>query len=301
MDSTKLIWMNGSLVPWDDAKVHVLVHGLHYGSAVFEGVRCYEQPDGKVGIFRLDEHTDRLLYSANALGMEVPFSKEELNQAQIETVRENQLNGGYVRPLIYYGYGKMGLNPVGAPVDVSIACWPWGAYLGGDTVDIKISDYIRIHPKTSVTDAKISGHYVNSIMASLEVHEDDRYHEALFLDYEGNVAEGPGENLFLVKDGKLHTPQLGTILGGITRASLIQIAADEGYETVERVIAPDELWDSEEAFFTGTAAEVCGITSVDQKPIGSGEMGPVTAKLREIYANAVRGGDERYKKWVTVV
>ena len=297
MNETKFIWKNGELIAWAEATTHVLTHALHYGSAVFEGIRCYQTDQGP-SIFRLDRHVDRLFYSGSALAMDIPFAKEEIANVCKQIVRENGLEACYIRPLAYYGYGKMGLNPIGAPVDLIIACWPWGAYLGDDTVKIKVSDYIRIHPKTSVTDAKISGHYVNSIMASLEVHGDDRYHESLLLDYQGNVAEGPGENLFLVKDGALHTPKPGTILPGIKRDTVMTLAKEQGIEVVERVIAPDELHTADEAFFTGTAAEVIGITHIDDKPIGSGKMGPVTSKLRGLFLDSVHGRLREHKEWL---
>jgi len=234
MDQTKYIWVNGKLIRWKKARTHILTHALHYGGGVFEGARVYETPRGPA-VFRLKEHTDRLFYSAKALSMEIPYSKEEINQAIVYTVKKNKLKEGYIRPIAYFGYGKMGLNPAGAPVDVAIACWPWGKYLSDKPIDVKISKYIRIHPKSGITDAKISGHYVNSIMAVNEL-AGTKFHEALFLDFKGNIAEGPGENFFIVKKGVVYTPTLGTILKGITRDSIFKIADYLGIRTKEKVL-----------------------------------------------------------------
>lgn len=300
METTNYIWKNGEMLPWEQATTHVLTHGLHYGSSVFEGIRCYNTSKGP-SIFRLDKHIKRLFYSASALKMEMNYKEEEIMEACKKVVRENQVEECYIRPIAYYGYGKMGLNPSGAPVDMVIACWPWGKYLGGDTVKIKISDFIRIHPKSSVTDAKISGHYVNSIMASLEVRDDKRYDEALFLDYLGNVAEGPGENIFLVIDGALHTVAPGAILPGIKRDTVMTLAKEEGIEVFERVIKAEELTKADEAFFTGTAAEVTGITYINDQQIGAGKMGPVTTKLRDLFRQAIHGGSEKHKEWLFYV
>ena len=299
MDPTKYIWMDGEFVNWEDAKIHVLTHGLHYGSAVFEGVRFYDTPKGPA-IFRLEDHTNRLFYSAKALEMEVPYSKDEINNATVELLQKNKIPAGYIRPLIYYGYGKMGLNPSQAPVNVSIANWAWGAYLGKDAVKIKVSKYIRIHPDSTISDAKISGHYENSILASLEIKKAG-YDEALFLDFEGNVAEGPGENIFIVKNSKLFTPALGSILGGITRDSIIKIAKDLGYEVEEKVLTLDEVKSADECFYTGTAAEVTAVEQVDEDVIGAGGVGEITAKLKEAYWNAIQGKDEKYEDWLTYI
>lgn len=302
MQETPYIWMDGTLVPWKDATVHVLTHSLHYGSAVFEGIRCYETPKGPA-IFRLAEHIKRLIYSAAAMRMQLSFTQKQLEEACVEVVAKNTVKACYIRPLVYYGYGKMGLNPIGAPVRVSVACWPWGAYLGGDTVKVGVSSYRRIHPQTSVTDAKISGHYVNSIMASLEAHVDNDWGEALLLDYKGNVAEGPGENIFAVKGKKIITPKAGTILPGITRDSIMTILRDQGYDVAEKVVTLKDLHGADECFFTGTAAEVTGIASIDDRVIGKGdgELGPVTNMLREIYADVVRGRNATYEGWLTYV
>jgi|TARA_B100001971_G_C18225470_1_gene560104 branched-chain amino acid aminotransferase len=299
MKETEFIWMDGKLVKWKEAKVHVLVHTLHYGAGVFEGIRFYETAKGPA-IFKLKEHIDRLYYSASCLKMKVPYSKEEFIKAVIETVKVNKISSGYIRPLCFFGYGKIGLNPAGAPVNCSIAVWPWGKYLGEDAVKIKTSKYTRIHPKSTHADAKICGHYVNSILASIEV-KDAGYDEALLLDYKGNVAEGPGENLFLIKDGKIFTPPLGTILKGITRASVIQLAKDLGIEVVEKSLKLEDVYSADEALFTGTAAEVTAIASVDDKKIGNKAPGPITTKLKDLFMDIVHGKNEKYKKWLCYV
>ena len=298
MDETEFIWMDGKLVPWKDAKIHVLTHSLHYGSAVFEGVRMYKTPSGPA-IFRLQEHTKRLFESAKAFNMQVPFSEEEINKAIIETAKQNKLECGYIRPLIYFGYGKMGLGLKGAPVNISISMWPWGKYLGEHAIRVKTSKFMRIHPKSSIMGAKISGHYTNSILASEDVHNQG-YDEALLLDFQDNVAEGPGENLFIVKDGKLITPKLGTILPGITRASIIQIAKDEKIVVEEKTLKLEDIYKADEAFFTGTAAEVTEIDSLDDKKIGSGER-PISEKLKKIFMDIVQGKNPKYASWLTVV
>lgn len=300
MLKTKYIWQNGQLIDWDNAYTHVLTHALHYGSAVFEGVRFYETPKGPA-IFRLKEHTDRLFYSAGALGMDIPYTKDEINQAIIEVVKTSGEKSGYIRPLAYYGAGKMGLNPTGSPVDVIIACWPWGKYLGDEKLKVCISKYIRIHPQSTISDAKIAGHYINSILTSFESHKKG-FHEALLLDFEGNIAEGPGENFFMVKDKKLYTVPLGRILNGITRASIIKLAQDEGIEVIERHIGPEEAKAADELFYTGTAAEISAISQLDDTVIGnSGEEGNMTRMLREKFYNIVEGRDDKYADWLTLV
>lgn len=298
-NATDWIWMDGKFVAWKDATVHVISHAFHYGSAVFEGTRFYETPKG-TAIFRLPEHTKRLFYSASTLNLPIAFTESEINEATKETVHKNEISSGYIRPLAFFGEGKMGLRPEGATPHIIIACWPWGKYLAEGAIRLKISKFIRIHPQSLVTDAKVSGHYVNSILAVQEVVPQG-YDEALLLDYEGNLAEGPGENLFLVKDGKLHTPELGTILAGITRASVIQIAADLGIETIERKIRPEELFLADEAFYTGTAAEVSPIGEVDDRKIGDGNEGKITKLLRETYFDAVHGKNDKYAEWLTLV
>ena len=299
METTQYIWMNGKLLNWEEAKVHVLTHTLHYGGGAFEGIRAYRTARGPA-VFRLAEHIERLIYSSKALQMELPYSKEEIIGAVIETVRANQLPQGYIRPLVYFGYGVMGLYPKNAPVDVAIACWPWGAYLPHETINVKISKYIRIHQRSTIADAKLCGHYVNSILAALEVRSAE-YHEALFMDADGRVAEGPGENFFLVKDGVLHTPKLGAILAGITRNTAIRLAADSGIKVVERDIARDEVFAADEAFFTGTAAEITPIRSIDDRLIGSGEVGPVTRRIKDAYLDVVYGRNPGYDGFLSYV
>ncbi len=297
MDTTDYIWVNGEFVAWEDAQVHILSHGLHYGSGLFEGVRFYDTKKGPA-IFRLKEHTDRFFYSASALAMDLPYEKDELNKAQIDLINKNNVSDGYIRPVAFYGAGKMGLNPTGAPVDVAIACWPWGKYLGDEQLRVKTSKYIRIHPQSTVADAKIAGHYVNSILASLEVHKKG-YHEALLLDFEGNIAEGPGENFFMVKDGKIYTPPLGKILKGITRASIFELAKNEGIEITEKSITLEEAYSADELFFTGTAAEISAISELDDNKIADGKEGKITSMLREKFMNIVHGEDEKYLHWLT--
>ncbi len=296
---TQKIWFNGKLVPWASATTHVLTHALHYGSGVFEGIRFYKTPKGPA-IFRLKEHIDRLFYSAKTLEMRIPYSKKKIAEAIVQTVKKNKVKSGYIRPLVYFGYGKMGLNPTGAPVDVAIACWPWGSYLGGKPIRVKTSKYMRIHPKSLVADAKVCGHYVNSILASLEIQKGG-YHEALLLDYKGYVAEGPGENVFFLKRGVLHTPRLGTILNGITRATIIQLAKDLKIKVKEGDYKLKDLLTAEEAFFVGTAAEVQPIGSIDRKKIGTGKAGKLTTQLRELYLDTVGGQVPRYRRWLTYI
>jgi len=299
MEETEFIWMDGKFVKWKDAKIHVITHTFHYGGGVFEGIRFYETDKGPA-IFRLKDHTDRLFRSAKAFEMDVPFTKEEINKATLETIKINKLKAGYIRPIIFFGYGKMGLNPKGAPVNVSIAVWPWGAYLGEEAVKVKIPKIIRIHPQTTDPNAKICGNYANSILASLEIKREG-YDEALLLDYKGNIAEGPGENIFLVKQGKIFTPPLGNVLPGITRKSVIQIAKDEGIGIEEKIITVDEVKNADELFFTGTAAEVTPIKQVDKTTIGNGKIGPITKKLQQIFLDVVHGKNEKYKNWLSYV
>lgn len=299
METTEYIWMDGEFVKWDEAKVHVLTHALHYGSGAFEGIRAYATAKGPA-IFRLKEHTERLLYSANAIGIELPFSAEQINSATVELVKINKVKHCYIRPLAYLGYGKMGLNPQGAPSKLMIACWPWGAYLPHDMVDIITSNFIRIHPKTTVADAKICGHYVNSIMAVRELIG-THYHEALFKDYEGNIAEGPGENIFVIKNGKVTTPPLGAILAGITRQTVITLLNELGVELVEKNITEEDIYQADEAFFTGTAAEVTPIKSLNDKIIKDGKIGDITAKVRELYLDIVQGRSEKHSQYLTFV
>ena len=299
MEATELIWFNNELIPWDQAKIHVLTHALHYGSGVFEGIRFYETDQGPA-IFRLPEHVDRLFRSAETLAMKIPYTKEEIEQAITDTVRKNKISSGYIRPISFFGYGKMGLNPKGAPVNTAIALWPWGAYLNKDAVNIKTSKYIRIHPQASETWAKITGHYINSIMASLEICREG-YDEALLLDFEGNVAEGPGENFFLVKDDQIFTPPAGRILEGITRRTIFELVQEMGFSLQEKIIKPADIFEADEAFFTGTAAEVQPISSLDDQVIGQGGVGKFSKKIREIYLEVVHGRQEKFTKWLTYI
>ncbi|HVV68246.1 MAG TPA: branched-chain amino acid transaminase [Gammaproteobacteria bacterium] len=299
MQTTESIWFNGKMVPWDEAKVHVLTHSLHYGGGAFEGIRFYKTPKG-TAIFKLKEHIKRLLYSAGALKMSLPYSQKDIEAAAIEVVRINKLEEGYIRPIIFFGYGKMGVNPVGSPVDIAIACWPWGAYLPHDAVDIKTSEFIRIHPDSTIVDAKLTGHYLNGILASLAI-QGTHYHEVLFLDSEDFISEGGGENFFIVKDGVLYTPQLGTILAGITRETIMQLAQDMGIKVVQKNITLDEAYAADEAFFTGTAAEVTAIRSIDDKAIGAVQPGSVTTRIKTAYMDLVHGGNPKYAESLTYV
>ena len=298
MLETKLIWMDGKIVPWADAKIHVLTHALHYGSGVFEGIRFYETEDGPA-IFRLRDHTARHFFSANTINMEIPFSEDEINSAIIEIVKVNEISTGYIRPLVYFGYGKMGLRPIGAPVNLSIAVWPWDTYLGKNPVKVKTSSYIRIHPKSTSTDAKITGNYINSIFAGMDAISNG-YEEALLLDFEGNVAEGPGENIFIVKNDTIYTPPSGKILTGLTRDSLMIVAKDFGFSIQEKELKLEDIYDADEAFFTGTAAEVAHIASLDDRPMKY-PFGPITKKLSDTYLSIVKGENEKYKSWLTIV
>jgi len=299
MDKTDKIWMDGKFVDWDKAKVHVLTHTLHYGLGVFEGIRFYETGKGPA-VFRLKDHIKRLFHGAKTAFMKVPYTETEINKAVLKTIRKNKIEAGYIRPILFYGYGKMGLDPHGAEVNAAIAVWPWGAYLGEGAVKVKTSSFIRIHPKSTHSECKFCGHYVNSIFASLEAKEKG-YDEALLLDYEGYCAEGPGENLFIVKDGKLLTPKLGNILPGITRKSIIEIANNEGIKVEESKLKLEDVYNADEAFFTGTAVEVIPITSIDDKKIGKETPGPVTKKLKELYLDIVHGKNEKYEGWLEYV
>lgn len=297
MEETKYIWMDGKFVDWKDAKIHVLTHTLHYGLGVFEGIRFYDTPKGPA-VFRLQDHTRRLFNGAKRCYMQVPFSEGEINKAICETIKKNSISAGYIRPIFYYGYGKMGLDPHGAPVNASIAVWPWGAYLGENAVKVMTSKFMRIHPDTTHADCKISGHYVNSIFASCEAKEKG-FQEAILLDWKSNVAEGPGENIFVVKNNKLITPKLGNILQGITRKSIIEMAIDEGIEVDEIDVKVKDIYDADESFFTGTAAELTAIESLDGKKIGKEAPGPITKKLKALFMDVVKGKNKKYDSWLT--
>jgi branched-chain amino acid aminotransferase len=299
MQVTEFIWHNGEIVPWAEAKVHVLTHTLHYGAGAFEGIRFYHTEKGPA-IFRLAAHIDRLLYSADVLGMAMSYPKEEIMETIINLVRVNNIVEGYIRPLVFYGYGKMGVNPAGAPVEFAIACWPWGAYLPHEAVDVKISRYIRIHPDSTIVDAKICGHYVNGVLASLEI-QGTHYHEALLLDAQGYISEGVGENLFIIKEGVIYTPKLGTILAGITRETIFKLAAAANIKVVEADLKPADVYSADEAFFTGTAAEVTPIRSVDDHVLNSGEVGVITTLIKSAYHDVVRGKNPEFVDYLTYV
>ncbi|MBI5754823.1 branched-chain amino acid transaminase [Candidatus Peregrinibacteria bacterium] len=296
MEKVPFIWMDGHLVKWDEAKVHVLTHSLHYGSGVFEGIRWYDTKKGPA-IFRLKDHLERLYFSAQVMSMKIPYTKKELEDTAHLLIVKNNIKEGYLRPLAYFGYGKMGLMPIGAPVNVALAVWPWGAYLGHDMVRVKISKFMRIHPKSSEMKAKICGHYANSILASLEARK-AKCDEALLLDFEGNVAEGPGENIFMVQGGEIYTPKEGSILPGITRDSIQKFAKKLKIGFHEKKISVKDLMKADELFFTGTAAEITGISHVDGKRIADGKMGSVTRQLRRLYLDVVHGRVKEYEKWL---
>ncbi len=302
-DRDGVIWLDGHLVDWRSANTHLLTHSLHYGLAVFEGVRAYETPTG-TAIFRLKEHTERLLRSAHILQIPVPFSLDVLMRAQQEAVAGNALKSCYIRPIIYLGSEKMGVSPKGAKTHVGIAAWPWGAYLGEAALEqgirVKTSSYTRHHPNITLCKAKASGNYMNSILANNEATADG-YDEALLLDPDGFVAEGSGENIFIVKRGVLHTPDLSSALEGITRDSIMQLAQEQGLAIHERRISRDELYSADEAFFTGTAAEVTPIREVDRRIIGTGQRGPITARLQSAYFDCVLGKSATHRDWLTFV
>jgi len=301
---TKLIWMNGKLVPWNEAKVHVLTHTLHYGLGVFEGIRCYKTEKGPA-VFRLVDHIKRLENSAKITGMVLPYSVDELVAATKEMIGANEIEECYIRPIAFYGYGVMGLNPEGAPVNVAIAAWPWGTYLGEDGLEkgvrAKISPWVRIHPRILPPAAKLVANYANSIFAKVDALKSG-YEEAILLNLDGFVTEGPGENLFIVENGNLVTPPLSSgALGGITRDSIIRIARDEGILVREENISKERLYRADEAFFTGTAAEVTPIREIDGNVIGSGKRGEITGKLQRTFFETVRGRRPEYEDWLDYV
>jgi branched-chain amino acid aminotransferase len=302
-DRDGLIWFDGKMVDWRDARIHVLTHTLHYGMGVFEGVRAYDA-EGGTAIFRLAEHTRRFFNSAKIFQMQLPFDAETLMQAQKDVVRENKLASCYIRPIAWVGSEKLGVSKRGNTIHVAIAAWPWGAYLGEDGITkgikVKVSSYTRHHVNVSLVRAKASGYYVNSILANAEVTAQG-YDEALLLDTEGYVSEGAGENIFIVRDGVLFTPDLASCLDGITRDAVLRIARDEGIEVREKRITRDEVYCADEAFFTGTAAEVTPIREVDDRPIGAGRRGPVTERLQTVFFNTVAGREPRYRTWLTPV
>ena len=299
-DRDGVIWYDGKLVPWRDATTHVLTHTLHYGMGVFEGVRAYETPGG-TAIFRLQEHTDRLFRSAHILGMKMPCDKDTLNQAQKTVVRENGLKSGYLRPMAFYGAEAMGISAKSLSTHVIVAAWPWGAYMGQDAltqgIRVKTSSFTRHHVNIHMCKAKANGNYLNSILAHREA-ETDGYQEALLLDVDGFVAEGSGENFFLVRNGKLYTPDLTSALEGITRDTIVQLAGELGIPVIEKRITRDEVYVADEAFFTGTAAEVTPIRELDNRKIGEGTRGPLTTRLQSLYFDCVQGRSAAHADWL---
>jgi branched-chain amino acid aminotransferase len=304
VNQADLIWMNGELVAWEDAKVHVLTHALHYGTGVFEGVRAYDTPRG-TAIFRHTEHIDRLFKSASMYYMDIPYSKEEIRAATHETILRNGLRSCYIRPLVFRGAGPMGLYPLDCPVDVVIAVWEWGAYLGEEGkqrgVRGKVTSWRRISSDAVIPLAKATGQYLNSVLAKLEADKAG-YEEAILLDDRGMVCEGSGENLFVIRDGVITTPTFASdILGGISRLSAIQIARDLGYEVVERDIARGELYLADEVFMTGTAAELTPLREIDDRPVGDGVPGPITLDVQRAFEDALHGRSDRYADWLDVL
>jgi branched-chain amino acid aminotransferase len=303
-DRDGYIWYDGKLVPWRDANTHVLTHTLHYGLGVFEGVRAYKTARGPA-IFRLQDHTDRLFRSAQIFGMKIPYTKEVLIDAQREAVRANKLESAYIRPIAFYGSEQMGVAAKNNSVRVAIATWPWGAYLGAEGLErgirVKTSSFTHHHPNITMCNAKATCNYAVSILANQEATQDG-YEEAMLLDPQGFICQGSGENVFIVRDGKLHTPDLsGGALNGITRNTIFRIAEDLGIPVVERRITRDEIYICDEAFFTGTAAEVTPIRELDNRPIGEGRRGPMTTRLQQVFFDAVNGRDEKYASWLTAV
>ncbi len=299
MKHSEKIWFNGKMIEWNDAKVHVMANSLQYGTGVFEGIRCYETKKRRA-IFRLEEHVDRLFFSAESIYMDLPWTKKEITEAIIETVRVNSdMKSSYIRPFFYYGFSKIGLNPKDSPIEGAIGLFDMSKYLGEESARVKVSNYMRIHPKTSVLEAKISGYYVNSILANVKAIKEG-YTEALMLDYEGYVAEGSAENFFIVKDSVIITPPLGTILNGITRKSIIELADYLNYEFKEEKITLDDALNADECFFTGTATELAPIASINDQKIRY-ENGPVTQKLKENFMRVIKGENKDFEKWLTWV
>ena len=298
------IWLDGEFVDWDDANVHILTHTLHYGLGVFEGIRCYRTDDGRSAVFRLPEHVKRLYDSAHINLLEIPFPRDRVQNAVLETLRANRLEEGYIRPLVFIGDGAMGLHPGDNPIRVAVIAWPWGKYLGEEGMErgirAKVSTFARHFVNAKMTKGKTCGDYVNSILAKREALLDG-YDEAILLDTQGLVSEASGENLFLVKGGVIHTPPLTTVLDGITRDTAIELARDKGIDVVERSITRDELYIADEIFLTGTAAEVTPIREVDHRQIGEGSRGPITHTLQTAFFDVVSGRDAKYERWLTTV
>ena len=302
VEKTEQIWLDGEFVAWDAAQVHLLTHTLHYGLGAFEGIRCYQCADQRSAVFRLPEHLRRLCDSARILELELPYEAEALQSAVLDTLRVNGMSEGYIRPLIFLGEGAMGLLPVDNPVRVAVIVWPWGAYLGEENLEAgiraKISSYSRHHVNAAMNKSKTCGDYVNSILAKREVTRQG-YDEAIMLDTSGLVAEASGENLFVVRDGTLKTPPVASVLEGITRDAVLTIARDKGIPVSEQQLTRDELYTADEAFLTGTAAEVTPIREVDDRRIGTGRRGPVTATIQSTFFDAVHGRESKYESWLT--
>jgi len=303
LKKTEKIWMDGRFVDWDNANVHVMTHTLHYGLGVFEGIRCYETKSGPA-IFRLKEHVDRLFKSADIFMLKIPFSRKEIEDAIIKTVKINKVKECYIRPIAYIGYGAMGIYPKNNPIRVAISVWPWGAYLGEEGLEkgirVKVSSFIRNHVNSQMSRAKACGYYINSQLAKKEAISLG-YDEALLLDTDGYVAEGSGENIFIVRNSKLKTTPLTAVLEGITRESIIRIARDLKIEVTEERFTRDEVYIADEAFFTGTAAEITPIREVDGRIIGGGKAGKITKKLQSVFFDTVKGKNKKYSAWLTRV
>ena len=303
-EKAKFIWLDGKLIDWDQAQIHVLSHTLHYGLGVFEGIRCYKCQDERSAVFRLKDHIRRLFDSAQAMMLEIPFSKDEIYQAVIETLKTNGQKEAYIRPIVFIGDGTMGLYPGENPIRVSIIAWEWGSYLGKEGlkqgIRAKISSFTRHHVNIMMTKTKTCGNYVNSILAKLEVVKAG-YDEAIMLDTEGYVCEATGENIFIIRDKVLKTPPLTSVLPGITRDSIITLAQDLGYKVEEKRFTRDELYIADEAFFSGTAAEVTPIREVDDRQIGEGKPGPLTQKIQKLYFDVVKGKIEKYHSWLDFI
>ncbi len=303
LEASKKIWMDGKLVDWADASVHVLTHSLHYGLSAFEGIRCYQGKGGSA-IFRLQEHVDRLFESAHITQLEIPYDRKQVADAIVETVRVNKLEACYIRPIAYIGYGAMGLYPSENPIHLAIAAWRWGAYLGEEGltkgIKVKVSSLTRHHVNVAMTRAKISGYYVNSILAKREVKQDG-YDEALMLDTEGYVSEGTGENVFIVRKGKIKTTPLTSILEGITRNTVMELARERNIPVLEERFTRDALYVADEVFLTGTAAEITPVREIDGRRVGLGKPGPVTMDLQNAFFKIVKGEDSSHKAWLTKV
>ncbi len=302
VEKTDKIWYNGEFVDWDDANTHLLTHTLHYGMGVFEGIRCYDTESGDSAVFRLQEHIRRLFDSAKICNMEIPYTQEEIVEACLNTLRTNGLSNGYIRPLVFYGAGEMGVLPADNPVEVAIITWPWGAYLGDEALEkgvaVKVSTFSRHYPNSMMTRGKIVGNYVNSILAKIEANQDG-YHEGILTDTDGYISEGSGENLFMIRNEEIRTTPPSTILKGITRDTAIQIAEEFGYDVVEAKFTRDDLYIADELFFTGTAAEITPIRQVDKREIADGTPGPITKKIQQRFFDIVEGKVDDYDDWLT--